>query len=218
MFEHFSERTRQTILLAVKEARRLGHGYVGTEHLLVGVIHQADNVAAEFLSTAGVTLDQAREVLERLVERGTTPTSDPVPLSTGAKRTMELAFVSRSEGNPLVEPEHMVLATLWHGLGHALEMLSELGVNPTALREAISTTTNTSHPTALIYVHQPKLLRRRTCPGCQQPLPLLVRYGFGSKIRTQRSKLDSRRRIYVSDPDGFEWLAHECEPNATGAT
>lgn len=92
MFERFTEGARRGVVKAQEEARRLNHAYIGTEHLLLGLLREPDEIAARALASVGLTLDEARRRVEDVVGRGQNPPEGHVPFSPGAKKAIESAL------------------------------------------------------------------------------------------------------------------------------
>ena len=139
MFEHFGERARQTIVLAQAEAASLGHGLVGTEHLLLGLIAEERGAAGRAFARLGVTLEAARDKVGALMP----PTSDPpaqgqIPFSPRAKGTLE-ASLRQALGfkDTTIETEHMLLALLIERDGRTASVLASLGCPPDLLRTTV---------------------------------------------------------------------------------
>ena len=135
MFERFTERARKVIVLAQDEAARMRHGYIGTEHLLLGLIREEEGVAAQALHACGVTIDGAREQVEAIVGYGGKETGSQAPFTQEAKDVLEL---SRGESLRLrhnhMGTEHLLLGLLAERGGLATTVLSNLGVEPERVR------------------------------------------------------------------------------------
>ena len=136
MFERFTERARKVIVLAQDEAERLRHSYIGTEHLLLGLIREKEGVAAQALHACGVTIDGAREQVEAIVGYGEREAGSQAPFMQEAKDVLELSL---SEALRLrhnyIGTEHILLGLLAEGGGVATAALSGLGVEPQRVRE-----------------------------------------------------------------------------------
>ena len=92
MFERFTERARRVVVLAQEEARMLDHNYIGTEHILLGLIHEGDGVAARVIETMGLTLAAARDQVEHAIGRGSAAPSGHIPFTPRAKKVLELSL------------------------------------------------------------------------------------------------------------------------------
>jgi ATP-dependent Clp protease ATP-binding subunit ClpC len=137
MHDKFTERVRKVIYLAREEAARLQHDYIGTEHLLLGVIREGEGIAATVLNNLGVDLDHIRQAVENMVSAsGGTMTIGEIPFTPRAKRVLELAVEeARSLGHNYVGTEHLLLGLIREGEGVAAKVLLELGVDRKRVRE-----------------------------------------------------------------------------------
>jgi len=137
MHDKFTERVRKVIYLAREEAARLQHDYIGTEHLLLGVIREGEGIAATVLNNLGLDLDRIRQEVESMVSAaGGTMTIGEIPFTPRAKRVLELAVEeARSLGHNYVGTEHLLLGLIREGEGVAAKVLLELGVDRKRVRE-----------------------------------------------------------------------------------
>jgi ATP-dependent Clp protease ATP-binding subunit ClpC len=139
MFERFTERARKVVVYAQDEARILGHNYIGTEHLLLGLLREEDGVAARVLESLHVTLDGVREQVARIVGRGEEPDTGQIPFTPRAKKALELALREAiSHGHNWIGTEHIFLALVREGQGVAMQVLLEFGVTAEVAREAVA--------------------------------------------------------------------------------
>ena len=138
MFERFTDRARRVLVLAQEESRLLGHGYIGTEHLLLGLLSNGQGTAVVALHGQGVTLDGARRAIEdRMGRQEATPTSPP-PFTPRAKKVLELALrESLTLGHKEIGTGHLLLGVLGEVEGVGAQVLTDLGANPVELRETI---------------------------------------------------------------------------------
>ena len=137
MHDKFTERVRKVIYLAREEAARLQHDYIGTEHLLLGVIREGEGIAATVLNNLGLDLDRIRQEVESMVSTsGGTMTIGEIPFTPRAKRVLELAVEeARGLGHNYVGTEHLLLGLIREGEGVAAKVLLELGVDRKRVRE-----------------------------------------------------------------------------------
>src|SRR5258707_8120657 len=137
MHDKFTERVRKVIYVAREEAARLQHDYIGTEHLLLGVIREGEGIAATVLNNLGLDLDRIRQEVENMVSAsGGTMTIGEIPFTPRAKRVLELAVEeARSLGPACVGTEHLLLGLIREGEGVAAKVLLELGVDRKRVRE-----------------------------------------------------------------------------------
>lgn len=130
MFNRFTERARKVILLAKEEAKRFNHDYIGTEHILLGLVREGEGVAAAVLASFGLTPDKIRIEVEKLVQPGpTTVISGDLPFTPKAKKVMELATEeARALGHNYIGTEHLLLGLIREGEGVASQVLMNLGL------------------------------------------------------------------------------------------
>lgn len=128
-FDKFSERARRVLTSAQEEAQRLNHGYIGTEHLLLGLIREEEGVGAKVLTNLGVTLSKVRSAVEYIIGRGEKPATGEIELTPRAKRVIELAIdEARHLGHNYIGTEHLLLGLLHEGEGVAASVLESFGV------------------------------------------------------------------------------------------
>jgi ATP-dependent Clp protease ATP-binding subunit ClpC len=139
MFNRFTERARKVILLAKEEAKRFNHDYIGTEHILLGLVREGEGVAAAVLASFGLTPDKIRIEVEKLVQPGpTTVISGDLPFTPKAKKVMELATEeARSLGHNYIGTEHLLLGLIREGEGVASQVLMNLGLELEKVREEV---------------------------------------------------------------------------------
>jgi len=139
MFQRFTERAQKALVMAQEEARRLNYNFVGTEHLLLGLIREGDGVAAKVLLSMGITLDRVRGEVEKVIGRGSTPADGEIGLTPRAKKVV-LEFSAeeaRHLGHNYIGPEHILLGLIREGEGVAARVLVNLGVDLDKLRSQI---------------------------------------------------------------------------------
>jgi ATP-dependent Clp protease ATP-binding subunit ClpC len=166
VFELFTDRARRVVVLAQEEARLLNHNYIGTEHILLGLVAESEGVAAQVLGQGGVTLAVTRAAVEGGVGRGPAAPTGHIPSTPRAKKTLELAWregthLGVTDSRPIgdagqfygrrarprvrrrrrrrteIGPEHMLLGLLREGEGIAVQVLDGLGIDRTELRQAV---------------------------------------------------------------------------------
>jgi ATP-dependent Clp protease ATP-binding subunit ClpA len=126
------------VVLAQDEARLLKHNYIGTEHLLLGLLREEEGLAARVLESLDVTLEEAREQVLRVVGRGNEVTSGQIPFTPRAKKVLELGLrESQSLGHTYIGTEHILLGLVREGEGVAARILYEIGAYPVQLREEL---------------------------------------------------------------------------------
>jgi ATP-dependent Clp protease ATP-binding subunit ClpC len=138
MFERFTDRARRVVVLAQEEARMLSHGYIGTEHLLLGLIHEGGGASGAALESLSITLDDARAQVVSIVPRGQEPLSGHIPFTPRAKKILELSLREALDlGHSSIGPEHILLGIVREGQGVANQVLATLGANGTWVRAEV---------------------------------------------------------------------------------
>jgi ATP-dependent Clp protease ATP-binding subunit ClpC len=128
MFERFTDRARRVVVLAQEEARLLNHNYIGTEHILLGLVREGDGVAARALESLGISLKAVRQLVEQIIGRGQEPTSGHIPFTPRAKKVLELSLREAHQlGHNYIGTEHILLGLLREGEGVAAQVLVRLG-------------------------------------------------------------------------------------------
>src|ERR687892_1074885 len=138
MFERFTERARKVVVLAQEEARHFNHNYIGTEHLLLGLLREDEGVAARALSSLNVTLDEVREQVESIVGYGEEGTGAQAPFTPRSKKVLELALREALQlGHNYIGTEHILLGLVRESEGVAARVLSNLDVDPDKARREV---------------------------------------------------------------------------------
>src|SRR5690625_1004068 len=138
MFERFTDRARRVVVLAQDEARLLNHNYIGTEHILLGLIHEAEGAAAKALEALGVTLAAVREQVRDISGEGNQTPSGHIPFTPRAKKVLELSLRGALQlGHNYIGTEHILLGLLREGEGTAVKVLSRLKAEPAAVRQEV---------------------------------------------------------------------------------
>jgi ATP-dependent Clp protease ATP-binding subunit ClpA len=138
MFERFTDRARRVVVLAQEEARMLNHNYIGTEHLLLGLIHEGHGVAAQALESSGISLEAVRQQVEQIIGRGQQPPRGHMPFTSRAKHVMELAMrESDALGHVYVDTEHLLLGLIREGHGVAAQVQVRLGGDLNSVRQQV---------------------------------------------------------------------------------
>ncbi len=138
MFERFTDRARRVLVLAQEEARLLNHSFIGTEHILLGLIHEGEGVAAKALESMGVSLEAVREKVEETIGlAGSAPTGSP-PFTPRAKKVLELSLREALQlGHSYIGTEHMLLGLVREGEGVAAQVLQSLGADLPRVRQQV---------------------------------------------------------------------------------
>ncbi len=137
MFERFTDRARRVIVLAQEEARTLQHNYIGTEHLLLGLIREGEGVAAKALASKGVTLDDTRKQVEEMIGKGNASPNGHIPFTPHARQVLELSLREALQlGHSYIGTEHILLGLIHEGEGVGTQVLIKMDVNLGELRSA----------------------------------------------------------------------------------
>ena len=138
MFQRFTDRARRVVVLAQEEASGLGHNYIGTEHILLGLIHEGEGVAAKALKSLGVGLDPVRQQVEEIIGRGQEAPSGHIPFTRRAKKVLELSLrESKQLGHNYIGTEHILLGLIREGDGVAAQVLVRLGADLNRVRQQV---------------------------------------------------------------------------------
>jgi ATP-dependent Clp protease ATP-binding subunit ClpC len=139
MFERFTDRARRVVVRAQEEARMLDHDYVGTEHILLGLIHDSiGGLAARVLESLGIGLEAVRQRVEEAIGRGEQAPPGHIPFTPRAKKVLDLSLrESRALGHNYIGTEHILLGLIRQGDGVAAQVLSELGADLDGAREQV---------------------------------------------------------------------------------
>jgi ATP-dependent Clp protease ATP-binding subunit ClpC len=138
MFERFTDRARRAVVLAQEEARMLNHNYIGTEHILLGLIHEGEGVAARVLASMQVSLAAVRRQVEEIVGEGQTATAGHIPFTPRAKKVLELSLREALQlGHNYIGTEHILLGLIREGEGVAAQVLQKLGADLQATRREV---------------------------------------------------------------------------------
>jgi ATP-dependent Clp protease ATP-binding subunit ClpC len=138
MFDRFTDRARRVIVLAQDEARMLNHNYIGTEHLLLGLIHEGEGVAAKALESLGVTLEAVREQVEEIIGQGQQAPTGHIPFTPRAKKVLEFSMREALQINhPYIGTEHILLGLIREGEGVAAQVLIKLGADLNRVRSTV---------------------------------------------------------------------------------
>ncbi|MDO4244141.1 MAG: ATP-dependent Clp protease ATP-binding subunit [Actinomyces sp.] len=138
MFERFTDRARRVVVLAQDEARALNHNYIGTEHLLLGLIHEGEGVAAKALESMEVSLDAVRAQVVEIIGEGQSAPSGHIPFTPRAKKVLELSLREALQlGHNYIGTEHILLGLLREGEGVAAQVLTKLGADLSTVRQTV---------------------------------------------------------------------------------
>jgi ATP-dependent Clp protease ATP-binding subunit ClpC len=139
VFERFTNKARDAVTFAQHEARDLKHNYLGTEHLLLGLLREEEGVAARALREFGITIDQVRDQVVQIVGHGAEPTPGQIPFTPRAKKVLELALrEAKSLGHNFIGTEHILLGVVRENEGVASQILLDFGVDAEKVRNEIA--------------------------------------------------------------------------------
>jgi ATP-dependent Clp protease ATP-binding subunit ClpC len=138
VFERFTDRARRVVVLAQEAARMLNHNYIGTEHILLGLIYEEEGVAAKALDSLGISPDAVRQQVEEIIGQGQSVPTGHIPFTPRAKKVLELSLREALElGHNYIGTEHILLGLLREGEGVAAQVLEKLGASLDRVREKV---------------------------------------------------------------------------------
>ncbi len=138
MFEKFTDKARRVVVLAQEEAKMLNHNYIGTEHLLLGLIHEGEGVAAKSLEALGISLDAVREQVQEIIGQGQQAPTGHIPFTPRAKKVLELSLREALQlGHSYIGTEHLLLGLIREGEGVAAQVLTKLGADTNRVRQQV---------------------------------------------------------------------------------
>jgi len=138
MFEKFTDKARRVVVLAQEEAKMLNHNYIGTEHILLGLIHEGEGVAAKALEALGVSLDAVREQVQEIIGQGQQAPTGHIPFTPRAKKVLELSLREALQlGHSYIGTEHLLLGLIREGEGVAAQVLVKLGADTNRVRQQV---------------------------------------------------------------------------------
>ena len=180
MFERFTDRARRVVVLAQSEARLLNHNYIGTEHILLGLIQEGEGVAASALESLGIPLDTARAQVEEIIGQGQFAPTGHIPFTPRAKKVLEYSLREAKQlGHNYIGTEHILLGLIREGDGVGAQVLQKLGADFQGVRQAVigllsgytGDPTTESVPRAETPAAEAPL-----CPQCTSPLARTAAY------------------------------------------
>ena len=138
MFERFTDRARRVVVLAQEESRLLNHNYIGTEHLLLGLIHEGEGVAAQVFASLGISLETVRREVEEIIGPGGQAPAGHIPFTPRSKKVLELSLREAMQlGHTYIGTEHILLGLIREGNGVAAQVLVKLGADLSRVRQAV---------------------------------------------------------------------------------
>ena len=200
MFERFTDRARRVVVLAQEEARMLNHNYIGTEHILLGLIHEGEGVAAKALEAMDISLESVREQVEEIIGQGTQAPSGHIPFTPRAKKVLEYSLREALQlGHNYIGTEHILLGLIREGEGVAAQVLTNLGADLPRVRQQViqllngyqgvsSSPEGTSEPAAAAAVPSSSPSRGRG--GTPSTSLVLDQFGRNLTAAAREGKLD----------------------------
>ena len=138
MFEKFTDKARRVVVLAQEEAKLLNHNYIGTEHILLGLIHEGEGVAAKSLEALGINLESVREQVQEIIGQGQQSPTGHIPFTPRAKKVLELSLREALQlGHSYIGTEHLLLGLIREGEGVAAQVLTKLGADTNKVRQQV---------------------------------------------------------------------------------
>jgi ATP-dependent Clp protease ATP-binding subunit ClpC len=151
MFERFTDRARRVVVLAQEESQRLSHNYIGTEHLLLGLLAEQDGVAARALESLNVTLTAAREQVEEIIGLGQQKPHGHIPFTPRAKKILELSLrEALTMGSEVIDTQHLLLGLIDEGDGVGAQILQRLGATAQDVQETVARLINAEPEAAVV--------------------------------------------------------------------
>jgi ATP-dependent Clp protease ATP-binding subunit ClpC len=185
VFERFTDRARRVVVFAQEEARLLNHNYIGTEHVLLGLVREGEGVAAQALTSMGIGLDAVRGQVEKIIGQGQAAPSGHIPFTPRAKKVLELSLREALQlSHNYIGTEHILLGLLREGEGVAAQVLQQLGADLNRVRQTVIqllsgyTAGEERGPSAALHeeVEGEGALPGPRCPRCNADLAVFATY------------------------------------------
>jgi ATP-dependent Clp protease ATP-binding subunit ClpC len=172
VFERFTERARQVVVYAQDEARVLNHNYIGTEHLLLGLLREEEGLAARVLESLRITLDEVRAQVARIIGHGEEAvTTAQIPFTPRAKKVLELSLrEALSLGHNYIGTEHVLLGLVRVEDGVACRVLADFGASAAAVRDAVIQQLSRLGTVQRPHLHEPHVFARATAPAVRKQI------------------------------------------------
>jgi hypothetical protein len=203
MFQRFTDRARRVVVLAQEQARLLGHDYIGTEHLLLGLIHEGEGVAAKALESLGISLAVVQQQVEEIIGQGQQEPSGHIPFTPRAKKVLELSLREAQQlGHNYIGTEHILLGLIREGDGVAAQVLVQHGADLNRVRQQV---------THLLFGHQAE--EAVAARSAERELRLLP--GVQARMREVEQRLAAIEQRVGTGPDTSD-LDEQIEVVRTG--
>jgi ATP-dependent Clp protease ATP-binding subunit ClpC len=201
MFERFTDRARRVVVLAQEEARMLDHDYIGTEHILLGLIHEGEGVAAKALEALDINLGAVRQQVEEIIGRGEAAPSGHIPFTPRAKKVLELSLrESMQLGHNYIGTEHILLGLIREGEGVAAQVLVRLGADLNRVREQVIELLHGAQPEPVPIEREERLVRSRLAAIEARLAAIEQRVGAGPDT-SEVDRLRALLRSHGIDPE-----------------
>jgi ATP-dependent Clp protease ATP-binding subunit ClpA len=170
MFKRFTDPARRVVVLAQEEARMLNHNYIGTEHILLGLIHEGQGVAAKALESLNISLEAVRDRVEEIIGQGQAAPTGHIPFTPRAKKIFELSFREALHGHTYIGTEHILLGLVREGEGVAAQVLQQMGIDLGRTRGEVIRRLSGEHPAAAETAGAAQSVEAARCASCQARL------------------------------------------------
>ena len=215
MFERFTDRARRVVVLAQEEARLLNHNYIGTEHILLGLIHEGEGVAAKALESLGISLEAVRAQVEEIIGHGGQAPSGHIPFTPRAKKVLELSLREALQlGHNYIGTEHILLGLIREGEGVAAQVLVKLGADLSRVRQQVIQLLSGYAGTKEVrgFGHRRRRRRREPAVGLARARP--VRSQPHAARAREKARPGHRARARDRARDAGAQPAHQEQPGA----
>jgi ATP-dependent Clp protease ATP-binding subunit ClpA len=179
VFERFTDRSRRVVVLAQEEARMLNHNYIGTEHILLGLVHEAEGVAAKALDSMSISLESIRREVQDIIGVGQAAPTGHIPFTPRAKKVLELSLREALQlGHNYIGTEHILLGLVREGEGVAAQVLQKLGADLDRVRQAVIQLLSGYQVGGVTHriPSEDPMPTGPLCPSCRSPLEISLGY------------------------------------------
>ena len=171
MFKRFTVRASRVVVLAQEEARMLNHNYVGTEHILLGLIHEGEGIAAKTLESMNISLEAVRDRVEEVIGQGQVAPTGHIPFTPRAQKVFELSVGEALQlGHAYIGMEHILLGLIREGEGVAAQVLQQMGIDLGRARREVIRLLSGEHPAAAEAAGAAESVDAARCASCQARL------------------------------------------------
>ena len=177
MFERFTDRSRKVVVFAQEEARLLNHNYIGTEHVLLGLVREGEGIGANALGAMGIALTDVRSEVEAIIGRGQAPSTGHIPFTPRAKKVLELSLREALQlGHNYIGTEHILLGLIREGEGVAAQVLEKLGANLDRVRQIVLQLLSGYTVGEEVPQLEEPTPSQPLCPSCRRPMEIALGY------------------------------------------